>query len=129
MKSLFCTLLLACVCSMVLLAAGVDGTWYSEVTREGMNGEMTVKTTAVLKVVDDKLSGTVEEVYGERAMPAAEIQDAKIDGNKFSFTVKRDFGGNEMIIKYEGALEGDSLKGTSTFEGMDRTMPFEWKRK
>jgi hypothetical protein len=129
MKSLFCTLLLVCLCSVALIAAGIDGTWYQEVTRDGPDGQMTIKTTVNLKSADNKLTGTVLSAWGDREMPAAEIQDGKVEGSKFSFTVKREFGGNEMVIKYQGTIEGDVLKGESTFEGMDRVMPFEWKRK
>ncbi len=111
MKFLFCTLLLLSLCSLTLAAADVDGTWYSEVSRDGPNGPVNVKTTLTLKAEEGKLAGTLEQAFGEREFPAADIQEGKIEGNKFSFVVKREFNGNEFVVKYEGALEGDVFEG------------------
>ncbi len=96
------------------------------------------KTTLVLKVDGEKLTGTVTAPAGGRggggggaAAPAptpTEISDGKIKGDEISFSVKREFNGNAVVIKYHGKVEGDKITGKMERPGRDgaEPMPIDW---
>jgi hypothetical protein len=44
-----------------------------------------------------------------------------VDGNNVSFTVKRDMGGQTMVTKYEGVVNGDEMKLKISRTGQDGT--------
>ena len=58
-----------------------------------------------------------------------DIQDGKIDGDKFSFNTVMSTPNGDMKISYSGTVEGDALKGTSQRQGGGQSRPFEAKRK
>jgi len=98
------------------------GDWkYTINTPNGQSLEPVLK----LKQDGDKLSGI--RVMGDREAP---ISDAKIDGNKATFTVESERNGTKVTSKYDAKLEDGSLKGkiTSNFGGTDRTYDFEAKK-
>jgi hypothetical protein len=113
-----CTLFV--LAATTLAAADVTGKWTAEV--QGRNGPRTV--TFTLKQDGSKLTG---EMQGMGPEPA-QISDGKVSGDNISFTVKREFNGNEMKINYTGKVEGDSLKMKSQREGGDRTQEFTAKK-
>ena len=93
------------------LAADVDGTWVSE--SQGRGGQsMTI--TYSFKAEGSTLTGTVSSPMGGE--PTA-ISDGKINGDDISFSVKRDFGGNSMTMKYKGKVAGNEIKLTMEMEG------------
>ena len=49
------------------------------------------------------------------------LENGKVDGNNVSFTVKREFNGNAIVIKYEGVVNGDEMKLKITRNGQDGT--------
>ena len=103
-------------------AKNFTGDWkYTVNTPNGQTLEPTLK----LKQDGDKLTGTL--VMNTRETP---ITDAKIDGNKVTFTVERERNGNKVTSKYDAKLEGGDLKGkiTSNFGGNDRTYDFDAKK-
>ncbi|MDB6037359.1 MAG: hypothetical protein JWM99_1200 [Verrucomicrobiales bacterium] len=103
-------------------AKNLTGDWkYTVNTPNGQTLEPTLK----LKQDGDKLTGTL--VMNTRETP---ITDAKIDGNKVTFTVERERNGNKVTSKYDAKLEGGDLKGkiTSNFGGNDRTYDFDAKK-
>ncbi len=57
-----------------------------------------------------------------------EIQDGKIEGNKFAFSTVFSTPNGEYKTAYEGTVEGDILKGSAGREG-GQSRPFEAKRK
>ena len=103
--------------------ANPTGTWTWKFQRQ--DGE---EVTSTLKVKQDgeKLTGKLNSFGNE-----ADITDGKVDkdGN-VSFQVVRDFGGNQVTIKYKGKVEGDTMKLKAEFErdGEVRTREFEAKR-
>lgn len=103
--------------------ADPDGTWTWKFQRQ--DGE---EVTSTLKIKQDgeKLTGKLNSFGNE-----ADIAEGKIDkdGN-LSFQVVRDFGGNQVTIKYKGKVEGDTMKLKAEFErdGEVRTREFEAKR-
>jgi len=115
MKKFAIATLILFAAAMILLAAGVDGKWTIET--QGRNGPQ--QSTLTLKSSGATLTGTLEGGRGG----AAEISDGKVDGNKFSFTATAGRG----PAKFEGTVEGDTIKGTRTPEGRDG-QPFTGKR-
>lgn len=93
---------------LTVFAAGVDGKWTGEV--EGPQGAMEV--TFVFKADGEKLTGTMNNQFGEAA-----IHDGSIKSDDLSFKVTREFNGNKFTVKYTGKLSGDEIKLTRTFEG------------
>jgi hypothetical protein len=105
--------------------ADVTGTWsWSMQARQGANADANAtprKVTLKLKADGDKLTGTIAQPMGRRAgggdgaAAAApretEISDGKIKGDEISFSVKREFNGNAFVTKYNGKVEGDTIKG------------------
>src|ERR1019366_9543826 len=90
-KKLLFELTILLIAAFALMAADVSGKWTYEGPGRGGNPGRPV--TIILKV----------------------------DGNNISFTVKREFNGNSVVIKYEGVLTGDELKLKITRDGRDGT--------
>lgn len=99
-------------------AADINGKWVASMTTpDGQKRESTYN----FKADGSTLTGTVSGRGGETA-----ISDGKVDGDNISFTVVRNFNGNEMKQKYTGKLEGDSLK--LKFQMREREMEITAKR-
>lgn len=108
MKSISRLILLGSVALMALWAADATGKWTAEM--QGRNGSMTVNMN--LKADGAKLTGTVGGRNGD-----TDISDGKVDGDDVSFTVVREFNGNQIKQNYKGKLEGDTIHFTVTREG------------
>ena len=91
------------------LAADATGVWKADYeTPDG-----TARTsTFTLKADGDKLTGKVSSQAGD-----ADIKDGKVNGEDISFTVIRNFGGNEVTLTYTGKVVGDEIKLKVTFNG------------
>lgn len=103
--------------------AGATGTWTWKFQRQ--DGEE-VTNTLKLKQDGEKLTGTLTAFGSD-----ADLKEGKVDKDgQVSFQVVRDFGGNEVTIKYKGKVEGDTMKLKAEFErdGEVRTREFEAKR-
>ncbi len=100
---------------LLLLAAGtavaadVTGNWIGEVGGDG--GGMSL--TFHFKQDGAKLTGTVDVPQGD----AVQIAEGKVDGNKISFVLKIDFGGQTMTIAHEGTIGGDEIKLNTKMDG------------
>jgi opacity protein-like surface antigen len=128
-KKLLFAVTLMLVASFALMAADVTGKWVAE--QPGRNGGPPRQTVFQLKADGAKLTGTMLGGGGGRggggAAPAAiEITDGKVDGDKVSFTVKRDTPNGAMETKYNGTVSGDELK--LKFEGRGGEMEMVAKR-
>lgn len=116
-KLLFVTTILLVV-AFVAVAADVSGKWTYEAP--GRGGNPGRPTTITLKADGMKLTGTVPGGGGKGAPPTeVEITNGKVDGNNISFEVKRSMGGNDVVFKYEGTLDGDTMKLKITRPGQD----------
>jgi hypothetical protein len=117
-KLLFVTTLLLVV-AFVAFAADVTGKWtYEQPGRQGGPGR---QVTITLKQDGAKLTGSVPAMMGGRrgggggggdaAAPPAdqEISNGKVDGNNISFEVKRTTPNGDIVTKYEGTLNGETL--------------------
>lgn len=107
---------------VVALAADATGTWKWTVERNGNTFEQTLK----LKQDKEKLTGSMVGRQGNET----EIEDGKVADDTVTFKVTREFNGNKFVIKYEGKVTGDQIKGESKFErdGETQTRPWEAKR-
>ena len=93
-------------------AADITGAWAGSMA----NGNGDFSLTYNFKQDGDKLSGTV---IGPQGDPLPLI-DCKINGDKISFAVKVDMGGNVTTFSSKGTVKGDEIKLTTTNDaGMD----------
>ena len=117
MKRLLVTLL---ICASAAFAADATGTWKASI--ETPNG--TIEATFALKVDSGKLTGTVTS--GQ--MGESKISDAKMDGDNISFSIVREFNGNEFRINYKGKVSDTEIKFTGEIPGTDSTFEFTAKK-
>jgi hypothetical protein len=100
------------------------GTWKSSFkTRNGGTRETIFK----LKQDGAKLTGTVSGRDGKET----KIENGKVEDGKLSFQVTREFNNRKVVIKYQGTVEGDTIKGKRESPGRDgntRTRDWEAKR-
>ena len=109
-------LILLVVFALAGFAADLNGTW--KVKAEGPNG--TLERTFTFKAEGAKLTGeTVSSMMGKSA-----IENGKIDGDNFTFTITVKFQDNEMKVNYKGTVSGDNIKMTAQMANMDNTI--EW---
>ena len=66
------------------------------------------------KVVQTSEASWMKEWTGK----SVDISDGKMDGDRFSFSVKRETAQGERTAIYEVTIEGDELKGTTKFRGI-----------
>jgi hypothetical protein len=110
--------------------ASPAGTW--KWTVQGRQGGQGFEQTLKLDYKDGKLTGTVLGTNaGQFQIPDTEISDASFKDGVIKFSVTREFNGNKFTSKYEGKLEGDTIKGTSERPGMNGGEPTkrEWNAK
>jgi hypothetical protein len=121
-KKLLFVVTMALVLSFSLLAADVTGKWVAE--QPGRNGGPPRQTTFDLKADGAALTGTMTGGMGRGgAAPAAvAISDGKVDGDKVSFTVKRETPNGAMEQKYSGTVSGDEMTLKTTMQGPDGPM-------
>ena len=111
-KLLFVTTILLVV-AFAAFAADVSGKWTYEAP--GRGGNPGRPTTITLKADGAKLTGSVPGGFGrggggDTPPPPTEITNGKVNGDKVSFEVTRDMGGQSMTTKYEGTVSGDEMK-------------------
>src|SRR6185503_17277160 len=109
-KKLLFVMTILLVASFALMAADVSGKWTYE--QPGRGGNPGRPVTITLKQDGMKLTGEVPGMGrgGGDPPPPTQITDGKVDGDKISFTVKREFNGNTMVQKFEGTVSGDEIK-------------------
>ena len=93
MKFLFASLLIM-MSTAAFSQSTLDGNWKG--TRETPNGEFEINYT--FKVTGKELTGTWKTQFGE-----AKIENGKVDGKKFSFSISF----NDMKIENTGEQTGD----------------------
>jgi hypothetical protein len=123
---------LCCAVALVAAAAGIDGKWLTTIKMQAgkkQGGEAReIQFTLDLKSDGARLTGSVSGGAGRRPV-TQEIQEGKIEGNKFSFvTVQKSKAGQERKIVWEGTLQGDELRGTRAPQGARRGAEFTAKR-
>ena len=96
--------LLMCLLAALALAADPSGKWSYET--QGRRGPQTV--TLTLKASGDALTGSISGGRGGDV----EISDGKVNGDDISFSVVREFQGNQFTTKYTGKISGDTMNLT-----------------
>lgn len=86
--------------------------------------EQTGETILKLKQEGEKLTGSYTNQFG-----AAEIRDGKLKDGNISFNVRREFNGQEFVIKYSGKLAGDKISGQTAFDVNGETRELKWEAK
>ncbi len=109
-------------------AASIDGKWVSERKMERDGQSFTITQTFDLKAEGNKVTGKITMAFGDMEPRTIDIKDGKIDGNKFTLVTEMSTPNGDFKMTYEGTVEGDTLKGTSTREGGE-PRPFEAKKK
>ena len=110
-KRLLFVVTIALALSIVAFAADVTGKWTYEAPGRGGNPGRPV--TITLKQDGSKLTGSVPGMgRGGAEAPAMEVMDGKVD-------TKMEMGGNTRITKYEGTVEGETIKFKITREGQN----------
>jgi hypothetical protein len=102
--------------------ADPTGTWKWSFQRQ--DGEK-IETTLKLKMKDGKLTGHVTG----RNNQELEIKEGKFKNGEISFHIVREFGGQEVTIKYKGKLEKDTIKGKTEFERDGEKRERDWEAK
>ena len=93
-------------------AADITGTWIGAIS--GGNGDFTL--TYTFKQDGAKFTGTVTGPQGD-PMP---LIDCKLEGDKISFAVKVDMGGNASTFSSTGTIKDDEITLKTTNDaGMD----------
>ena len=117
-KLLFVTAILL-VMAIGAFAADVTGKWTYE--QAGRNGGAPRPVTITLKQDGNTLTGEVPGMGrgGDAPPPPTAIKNGKVDGDKVSFDVVREFNGNSMTTKYEGTVSGAEMKLKVTREGQN----------
>ena len=108
--------------AMTAFAADVTGKWTAEVPGRGGNMQT---NTITLKQEGTKVTGTLD---GGRGGPV-EITNGKVEGDSVSFTVVRNFNGNEIKQNFKGTVSGNEIKFTRTMEGGQGGQPIEFTAK
>jgi hypothetical protein len=106
--------------------ADIDGTWTGTV--QGPDGGQGLQISYSFKAEGTTLTGSMPGMPGPDGSPgkAIPIKDGKIDGDKISFSVTFDMGGQEMKMDYKGVLSGETLK--ISFDAMGTPMEFTLKK-
>lgn len=98
--------LLFTVLTVAAWAADITGTWSGTIS----NGGNDFPLTYTFKQDGDKFTGTVTGPQGD-PLP---LVDCKLDGDKISFAVKVDMGGNAATFSSKGTVKGDEMVLTTT---------------
>src|SRR2546428_12899335 len=123
MKILAITTVILCVTSLTVFADSIDGKWISAREVGAADGKTYTHTiTLTLKSEGGLLTGTIVQVSAAPWMAETngrpfDIQDGKVEGDKFSFKVTTENKQGERTAVYQGTIEGDHLKGIIKFRG------------
>lgn len=116
-RKLFVAVIAACFLSITAFAADASptGTWKWTVQgRSGQGFEQTLK----LDFKEGKLTGTLLGAKTSQfQVPDTPIADASFENSTVKFSVTREFNGNKFTTKYEGRLDGDTIRGSSERPG------------
>lgn len=116
------TVVAACVMTAVAAAADITGNW--KWSQQGRNGSQDYTAKFALK--DGKLTGTVMMPgFGGGEPMAVEISDGSVKDGDVTFSIVREFNGNKFATKYEGKLDGDTIKGSSERPGRNGGAPMK----
>ena len=108
-RILFATAVICAIFCCAALAADISGNWSGTMQM----GDQPFTLTYAFKVDGEKLTGTVTGPQGD-PLP---LNEGKIAGDKVSFSVKVDMGGNPAKFVSEGVIKGEEITLTTKMEG------------
>jgi hypothetical protein len=108
--------------------SGVAGNWVFE-AQAGLAPGPGVQPTAatngmVIEVNNGKIKGTLTVPRG-----GSSPIEGTINGNEIHFIVRRQTPEGELSVEYRGAVDGDSMKGTSRVVGQTTGTDIHWTAK
>jgi len=98
-----------------------EGTWKWTVTFNNNTREQTLKLTSK--------DGKPEGVILGRNNQETKIEDASFKDGVIAFTVNRERNGAKVASKYNGKVEGDTIKGKIETEANGQTNSRDWEAK
>jgi hypothetical protein len=108
-RILFATAVLCVIFAGAALAADISGNWSGTMQM----GDNPFTLTYAFKQDGEKLTGTVTGPQGQ-PLP---VSDGKVVGDKVSFFVQVDMGGNPAKFMSQGIVKGDEITLTTKVEG------------
>jgi hypothetical protein len=93
-------------------------------TVQGRQGGQGFEQTLKLDYKDGALTGVLMgSQRGEFSVPDTPIADASFKDGQIKFSVTRELRGQKFTTKYDGKLEGDTIKGSFERPGFNNTPP------
>ncbi len=118
-------------CVLAASASGIDGQWNAELTARGKKAAAATAPartfTLALKTQDGQVTGSVAVAGKKKARPI-NIQNAKLDGNRLTFTTVQTGKKDTATFSWQVTVDGDQMTGTRTREGAKRGVPFKARR-
>jgi len=108
-RILFVTAAVCAIFCCAAFAADITGNWSGNMQM----GDQSFPLTYAFKVDGEKLTGTVTGPQGD----PLQLKDGKITGDKISFYVNVDMGGNLAKFASEGVIKGEEITLTTKVEG------------
>ena len=121
--------LAAFVMTAAAFAADVSPAGVWKWTVQGRQGGQGFEQTVKLEYKDGKLSGIMPgREAGQFSVPDTVITDASFKDGQVKFAITREFNGQKFTTKYDGKLEGNTIKGTFERSAMNNKAPSmsEW---
>ena len=103
-------------------ASDPNGTWKWKFTTQG-GQEFELSLT--LKQEGEKLSGAVTLPMGQ----SVDIKDGTFKNDEVRFQTVFERDGNSFVTKYQGKVDGDTIKGKTERERNGQTMSRDWEAK
>ena len=113
--------------SLSLHAADISGSWTW--TTPGRNGGADRTSTLTFTEDHGKLSGKVSAPGRDGAAVDTPISNGKVDGDKISFDVVREFNGNKFTSSYTGEVGADKITGKISFNRNGDVQTRDWQAK
>jgi hypothetical protein len=116
-------------CVLAASAAGIDGQWNAELTARGKKAAPAAAKgfTLALKSQDGQVTGSVM-VAGKKKSRPLPIQNAKLNGNRLTFTTVQTSKKDTATFSWQVTVDGDQMTGTRTREGAKRGVPFKARK-
>jgi hypothetical protein len=117
-------------CVLAASAAGIDGQWNAELTARGKKAAAAppLSFTLSLKSQDNgQVTGSVV-VPGKKKSRPLNIQNAKLDGNRLTFTTVQAGKKDTVSFSWQLTVDGDQMTGTRTREGAKKGVSFKARK-
>ena len=121
------TAALVVLATLSLHAADVSGAWTW--STPGRNGGPDRISTLTLTEDHGKLAGKVSAPGRDGAAVDSPISNGKVDGDKITFDIVREFNGRSITNSYSGDIVADKITGKSSFNRNGEVQTRDWQAK